>query len=76
MEEAKDTNLSSGVNQDTEEILQGSLNRRAESQDDKDHSTEDSIFSALPDLQILSDEWNTFSVPASFYQQNTIGKTY
>ena len=76
MEEAKDTNLSGGVNRDTEKSLRGNLIRRAESQDNKDHSTEDSIFSALPDLQILSDEWNTSSIPACFDQQHIIGKTY
>ena len=73
MEEAKDTNLAAGVNQDATKKLNGSQNRRAESQNDKDHSTENSIFSALPDLQILSDEWNTSCVPACFDQQHIIG---
>ena len=75
MEEAKDTRIITGVDLGSTDDLNIIVNRQIKSQDDdKDRSTKALTFPVLPDLLILSEEWNTSSSPVCLNQQRIIGK--
>ena len=73
MEETKST---TGATLDSNENLERMTDEPTESEDDNDHSTQASTYSALPDLQVQSGEWNTSSSLDCINQKHITGRIY
>jgi hypothetical protein len=75
MEEAKETNLTTGLNLDSNENFGILAAQPTESQDGDDISAGVSVLSVLPDLRLRSGGWNTSSSPDCLNQKHISGRT-